>query len=204
MSESDYLSSENINLRSENIKLKRQLDELRENVLVDSMNDMKTNYLKLEKERDLLKKKLEELADHEKKLLELQYQKSAYESIVQTFLFRTKRLLVGYDLVTETLESFLDDEDDLSIPEATFRGIISVGHSAYQTLNCYVNHEYPTELDCLQGKCPNSCRRRWCVKRIPVQNASSDAPTNVGSVHGNHGSEESSYYSHVPDHDYDD
>lgn len=164
-------------LEQENLKLQQELDAMKENVLVSSLNDMKDVYAQLEKKYDELQdryeKNLMERLVAKMKVSELTKKNQGYRQIAKQLVDKSQRTFYVVNTALECIEEHLEEdevEDMESLPseqfihisEQRYRGIRMTATSVLDKLRDYVQFDYPDDRRCIDDNC-GGCHRSWCT-----------------------------------------
>ena len=149
-----------LRLQTRNKELEKQLESLKENNIVQSMNDMKESYKILSKENVELGEKLSKLEESnlQKDLDIIKTRANIYSTIIKKMELKIQTMLSVSESVSTVLRSTSDDDGNIVISDMTLDGILLVMEAANESMEEYIRHEITYDLDCARGKC-KACYR---------------------------------------------
>jgi hypothetical protein len=144
-------------LVDENKRLSEELERLKENVLVTSLNDMKITYAALESENKILKKQSVTRLEKE----ELQKRLVMMKEIVDILKENLNTLAVSTKLFYRITLEKIEEPDELVFED--FEHYFSSCDLALADSQCFLSHMLPKRLECAEGKCRKErCGNEWC------------------------------------------
>lgn len=142
-------------LQTRNKELESQIESLKENTIVQSMNDMKESYKLLIKENVELREKLSKLEESnlQKELDEVKKRANIYSKIIRKLESKSRKVLTVAESIEKAIREGGNGDGDIEMPEMMLDGIFLVMQSANEMLENYIGHEIIHDLDCSKGKC---------------------------------------------------
>jgi len=156
-------------LQARNKELEKEIDSLKENTIVESMNDMKNSYKELIKENVELHEKLLQLegSNLQKDVEALTKKANIYAKVIKKLKKKGQKVLNTNEVVERAIRNLADSDGEIEIHEIMLDGIFAVLQAANDTLESYIGHEIVHDLDCARGKC-KGCYRCCCSSDVDL------------------------------------
>jgi hypothetical protein len=145
------LVKDNEAVAKKNEDFEQELVSLKENVLYESMNDMKDAYAVVIRENESLKNSIKE---HDDGALKKYKKKSAIQNIIITRLKAyVRQFLVNDQLLEETVDELADDEDQIIMVPGFCHGLFAQSRTARNQAECFIEYEITQYENCMNGVC---------------------------------------------------
>lgn len=165
-------------LLQKNEQLEAELHNMKENVLVESLNDMKDSYAQLQKQVQLMEKELERYrnGDYKNALRKSNIQ----QRIIERFTAVLKKLTVSATLLEDAMDQRIDEDDgSITLSSEFYDGLNTPTRIARFQAECFLEHEVEHWQECIEKKCGGRCSRCWIWGDPPQHQIEDDDVGNV-------------------------
>lgn len=149
----DELQKMIIALRKENAALRTDLENLKESTIVQSMNDMRDEYLEIVRKNVVLEQKVKTFETNpvKEQVVALKRKLALYTKMFNVLRIKTLQTITSSDLVEKALRFSVDEEEMINLSGLMLEGLFLVQRVANSEVECFLEHDLPRYRACLEN-----------------------------------------------------